>query len=349
MYGTGASGRVLMLLVVVTVLAGCSGATTDSDSTNTPVVTTDVPTEEPTAIPTSTDSPTPTPPLVHPANPYGSENLTVAVVDDSRTGYDRTAELQEAFEFWEEHSAERPGYPVRFERDDDAPDPDIVVRFVDEIGSCGLHGSDGRTLGCADLVRDSAPSPVEIEVRNEFDRDTTAGILTHEFGHALGLDHDGGPRGVMRESIATAPMEVEVTYAVDVDSSYHAGAVDDQIDGAVEFVESGANGTIASDVTMTEVDDPSGATVHMEISGDRDACGGDVYCVEYNLDCYVDDDCTLTDAAGTELTTANMEHEYLAFVLANDVFFTLQVLGAAEDRPRELDPDETDPSTTWWR
>lgn len=343
----------LAVLTTMLLLAGCSGGSPTTPGSNSPTPTgtvvdattsTEIPSPTDVTTPTLTQTPVPT----HPDNPYGTETLTVAVVDESSTGYNRSVELQNTFRFWEHHAVEHAGYPIQYERDDNASNPDVILKFVDEIRYCGLDGGSGKTLGCAPIVDKPPRDSVQLRVVNRYNQATTERILKHEFGHTLGLNHSSSPE-IMREKTTTAPQAVEVPYAVDIDrSAYQPTKVKNQIAGGIEFIESGGNGSIVSEVTFREVDDHANAAIYFDITSDRNACDGQALCVEDNTECYLDERCSLPESAGFEVTTANIKHEYVAFVFAYESYYILYLEGAADERPVELDPDETDHSRTWW-
>lgn len=134
---------------------------------------------------------------VDPDNPYGQETLVVASAHAPNDSHHTMTE--DALEYWEGNTSdEYADYPIEYEYEPTAEDPDIRIRWVTEIDSCGENDHE-NLAGCADLVTNDREVPETVVVRVETDhsRAETIATLKHELGHTLGLTHDDEPQEVM--------------------------------------------------------------------------------------------------------------------------------------------------------
>lgn len=333
----------ILAVAVLLVLSGCA-TSLNGGSTDTPTPTlsptqapTANPTSSPTASPTSTVSPTPTEPPVDPDNPYGERTITLYV--DYRTDLDinRSAELRNATAYWEANSEEYAGYPINFEftNDPDAADLEIIIQ--DEIERCGTeNNTDRRLFGCAPVPEDSPPLNNDIELVADMLPRDFRWVAQHELGHALGLEHGEGPTALMKDTYNAQVIERVYRYTVTIDDQYHIGGTKDQIEAGLGFIEDGANGTIRSSVRFKEVDSASQADFHIRITGDESLCEDRYYCADY-------------ESSPTQIITANTEREYIAWMVSYTVWTEVAYDVGATERPYEHDPDNVDPSKSWWR
>lgn len=220
-----------------------------------------------------------------PDNHFREETLTVAIEDAAGTDRDFRPMVADALGYWERNAERYAGFPVAYELDPDAANPDVTVRFVADVADCG---SEPHTAGCAPILErpGQVNRPVVVRVRANFSANSTTQVLKHELGHTLGLHHDDEPREIMRHRalLTTLPQrnatdrvmpwdDPELSVHVD-HSNVSAGERDEtrrQVDAALGYFADGAEGTVPDNVSFTRTDDPTAADVRI-VFGDSAPC-----------------------------------------------------------------------------
>jgi hypothetical protein len=329
-------------LAFIILLAGCNGLTGGDSVAPTPdPTTTHTDTPDPvtaTAEPTPTRTPYAT---VHPDNPYEKTQLDVAIFYNDSSSDNRTRAVREALDYWENNSQEYLGYELEYRIvDPDNVFPDIELTFVSEIEQCGRHTGDNY-VGCADLVTEEANLKTYIEIESGYTTNTTRETIKHEIGHTLGLEHGDEPGPVMNATGTTVPIEETVRYSLEIDDSYTEDAIQRQLNGGLGYLESGANGTLTTDVTFSEVSPEENATLDIVISDARDACpDGNVTCLDIqgNGSEYIQ----------YELTTADIIDDYIGWTVAANFFSIFEARGWTTGRPTELYGEDVNADEEWW-
>lgn len=225
-----------------------------------------------------------------PDNPWRESELVVAVENDRSR--DVVPLVGEALEYWETNSERYAGYPISYELDPDAEDPDIVISFVDRVGECG---PEEHTAGCAPVLTEPSQvrRPVQITIRHGFSNRSTVAVIEHEVGHTLGLTHRDEPRSVMRAktNLTTLPRPDATERAVPWDSpeltvyldlsnvaSSERAETKSQIFHALNYFDRGADGTVPENVTFFLTDNRTAADVVISFDGaacttDSGSCG----------------------------------------------------------------------------
>lgn len=132
-------------------------------------------------------------------NPYHAETLVVGVENPDMNQHSGDV-ITNALEYWESEntSDQYAGYPIDYDFRPNADDPDVVVRWVEDIEECGYHDTT-VAVGCAPIVTETStlPEPATIRVETGRPEKETVETLKHEVGHTLGLDHDDEPQEIM--------------------------------------------------------------------------------------------------------------------------------------------------------
>lgn len=249
------------LMVLILLLAGCSGSggpSGNSEAAQTAAQTTE---SEAATEPTTTASPTTTQGTSTPEpvdNPWGKSPIVVGIRNDANSE-NYTAQVIAAVEYWNTEGQEYATWNPEFEVEPDADDPDIVVEFKPGIEKCGVDHP-GTVVGCARVLSASShPSNPEIvEIKTGEDSDDMQVTLRHEFGHILGLYHGDEPIDIMGEEVEPfweknplGPYKVYVEFA----GSWGAQrSSKQQIQHALDYYESGAEGWLAENVSFEMTD-----------------------------------------------------------------------------------------------
>jgi len=295
-------------------------------------------------------------------NPFRERTLTVALADETATDREYAPLVRDALDYWEQNATTYAGYPIEYEFRANATDPDVRVRFVERIDSCGHDGTE-FTAGCAPYITDGpVERPATVRIETGYDDPSTVLLLQHELGHTLGLAHDDRPSRVMsaQAELYTLPRpdaterllpwaSDDLTYAVSYDgvAPSERDATRRQVEAAVEYAAGGADGTIPENVTFTRVSDPERANVTIRFT-DSDPCtAGDGSCGELRgLD--PDGDGALETYARLSITVVGLDTEVRGWHVG---YWTARGFGLrGEELPaplRSSDPDVR--RSEWWR
>ena len=276
--------RRALLLVVCVVLAGCAnvqfGRTTTHTATN--------PTR---MVKQQTETKTVTGPVVDRSNPWGGEPVQVAINASANGSHNYVPEVQQALDYWENHSEQYAGYPIQYKLTPNAPHPDLVINFVNTVKSCPRVEN---AAGCAPYITDSAQisPPMRIDVADSFSNNSTVLILKHELGHTLGLNHSSAPQSIMaaEAALVTRPQTnaterdlpwSDPNFSVYLGATKDRAAVKKQVHHALNYYADSADGTVPSNVTFSFTQNRSAADVVIQFPdtlscnpGMTGSCGG---------------------------------------------------------------------------
>ncbi len=179
----------IVAIILCLLVAGCGGNPTSAPATTTAVDTAETGSEK----------------AKWSTSPFESERLVVAINDTTNSSRDFTYAASAALQYWNENVEEYGNYDAQFELQPNATDPDIVLRYAEQI-DC----PESKWSGCAptpteNTTFDDVESPAvengSVIVRLEAVSHTNWRIdrnnAIHEIGHVLGLSHYEQPIAIM--------------------------------------------------------------------------------------------------------------------------------------------------------
>jgi hypothetical protein len=286
-------------VVALVVLAGCSGTFQESATTRATQNTTTPDTTTSLVEPETSDGTTATRTARSPTtteeraveNPWGKQRVTVAVRNTANQSRNFAPLVGQTLAYWIGDGGEYAAYNVTFVRATNVHDADIVVELVEQIPECDGEDTES-TVGCAPLLdsRYAPEDPASVEVVAGYSNESTRTILRHEFGHVLGIEHGAEPMPTMRAiSSLTYLSQPDLadravpwrnsTLAVHVDVSSLPGhdreEAREQVQHALDYYESGADGAVPSNVSFVRASNGSAADVRISIPDDAFDCGGE--------------------------------------------------------------------------
>jgi len=286
---------------------------------------------------------------------------TVVALDAAAT--DRPVEplVESALSYWDEADEAYGNYTTSFAFRPDAPDPDILVRFVPSVDDCG-HASDDGFIGCAPVLTDRQPAsgrPTLVRIQTGYTNESTLFALRHEFGHVFGLEHGEGPGSLMTaetsrlERLARPNVtERALTWQsgrirVFVDRSGlpgNATTVDRQLSAAFDYYRDGANGTVPATLSIARVDDREAADVvvtgtSMDAASNASLFGADTD-ADPALEYYTEQ---------TIRVSTTIDPETLGWHVGYWVGDSLTAAENPTELPPPFDDPAVDPRRNWWR
>lgn len=265
-----------LVMILIVILSGCTATSpaTEQTPTETPterITDVDITTSTSTDFPTETTSPTNTetatlrPDL--PDNPWRKEPIVIGIDSSADPDRNYSAQVIDAVEYWHEIGEGRTAWSPNFTIHPDAKSPDIVIRFVNEIQSCGTE--DGNvTIGCARVLQpDSTPSEPEIVLINiGLTNESTYRTARHELGHTLGLNHGEGPGEVMQPYDQVFNQIVRVHIEFETTADHEKRDTRRQMGYVFDYYSSGADGFLTEDVEFASINDREAADIIIEVN-----------------------------------------------------------------------------------
>ncbi|WP_330631155.1 matrixin family metalloprotease [Halocatena halophila] len=345
----------ILSLIVMMVLAGCSGGVTnpltDSPSDtgtagphdggdtvdNTPptgTVVTEGPIEnetEQTETPTDTPADSTGDKPVSEDNPWGERTLTVAIDDQMDDGRAYESIVENALSYWEENSEKYAGYPIEYEIGSDAEAADLVISFVPNIESCNTKEN---VQGCAPLYvsEDQIKRPTNVEIQGTYNETSTKLLVIHELGHTLGLRHGDAPKQIMaaKSDFTTIPKtdahekdwawdHTPLTVAVDTSSvaPHKQQKVSKQVDAAINYYNSKAGSHIPEQASFRRVDSMEDADIKITVDSSS-TCSQSGDCAQpFGYD--PDHDNRLENYAFTEISVSDANPDAVGWYVARRI------------------------------
>lgn len=178
-----------LVLAVIVLLAGCGGQAAPATQTT---ATTETPTATATATPTPTATPAP------PDNPFQSDPVVVAIENPTNRSFEPL--VRSAAAYWNTNAGTYGEWSTTLIVRPNATDPDIRVRFIDDIVVCDSEIG-GEFLGCAPVPEAINPGETAvIDIERGYTDASTLSTIKHEFGHVYGVTHGEEPMPLMNAS-----------------------------------------------------------------------------------------------------------------------------------------------------
>ncbi|RYJ14385.1 matrixin family metalloprotease [Halogeometricum borinquense] len=179
----------IALVAFLLLLAGCSGTDPFAGEPSSEIAKTTVPSTEKTGAPSPTDAATPTSePATDRVNPWGHENVSVAVSADLGTyGYGTFhEEIRTALEYW--NTRENTSYPVQYELTNTTYDADIVVNVEPRVNTCNGRRAAYSFDYCSDVLsaEDSIDSQIDVSMTGRYDENETRQVAKRMFAGLSG-------------------------------------------------------------------------------------------------------------------------------------------------------------------
>lgn len=272
-----------VVIVVLVLLAGCSGAS--QPSTSTPVGST-TPTLDATTSTATSSTATPTTSTTAPEatrvsadNPWGVDPVRVAIVtiDERNRSFEPLVET--ALRYWETNASNYTDFSVNYTLVDRSVDADLVIRFQEALP---VNASRSDRLGDAPLNPSWTAGLVDdqqtIRIRTGYTNATTVRTIEHELGHTLGIDHGESPMPLMSpvdSGATTLPLRNASDLAYPWESKplrvhldVHGANPDrtrTQVQHALDYYADGADGWMAANASFVWVDSDAEANVSIDV------------------------------------------------------------------------------------
>lgn len=131
-------------------------------------------------------------------DPWPEPGPVVVGINQSLADRNMTPLVRDAIDYWDAQNISVKNYTVEFSVEPNATDPDLIVRFENNISVCGYEVSN-NAVGCADTLNQQSrrDSPAEVRIETGYTRADTLETIKHEFGHIHGRLHGQEPMPLM--------------------------------------------------------------------------------------------------------------------------------------------------------
>jgi predicted Zn-dependent protease len=281
-------GELSLTLVAMVVLAGVAGATlltVDGQGR----AGADPATETPDVSQQGAQTPPPT--VADRPNPWNESQLTVAINASAAEDRDVEQLVRSAAAFWSNHSETYAGYAVTFTVESEVSNPDIVVRFSEEVTDCG---SAEHAAGCTKFINNSEQieRPEVVRIQTGLSNASAEHVIRHEFGHLLGIEHNAPPTEVMRPDaeLNTLPQpnatrrafpwaDKQFRVYLDLGAAPDEAAARRQVQSALAYYERGPE-RMPEGIRFTLVENRSAADIVISYKRNGSCSGGSGACFQ---------------------------------------------------------------------
>ena len=295
-----------------------------------------------------------------PQNPWEKQNITVSIVDQPNDR-DYQPLIEESLARWNQ-DLETVGWEGRFVYDATADNPDVPVRFVDEINQCGselYNDTEQPLLGCAPIYNQTGEAldrPEVVEIATSLNDSSTVNVVTHEIGHTIGLTHeDTDDWPVMNETITAAttlqpnateranPFESErigVYYNESEHSfnDYERGELKD----VWNYYNRGGSEVVPSNVSFEQVNNESEADIVIQMVDNIERGGSGWWYTGYDPDA---DGAVETYSRVTVAVDSEVNQDHVAWHVGRST--TGMFISAEEELPEDLTSRRAN-TRQWW-
>lgn len=142
-----------------------------------------------------------------------ADTVTVGITYIANDDRNVTPLVQAAVDYWMANDDTYGDYQTDWVVDPEAPNPDVVVLYVDNIVACGFGPNQDYYIGCTNLLGTdtSANTPVQVEIAAGYTDNSTITTIKHEFGHLYGREHGEGPMPLMSATGDAVPRNETTT------------------------------------------------------------------------------------------------------------------------------------------
>lgn len=216
----------------------------------------------------------------------GQNKLVVGIENPADTSANMIQIVQSSIEYWEQNDKDYGMYEANWTLDPDAQDPDMVVRFVENISVCGPYPGED-VIGCASLLKQSLAEPPEVvRVEVGYTEASTINTTKHEFGHLYGLNHSSRPQPLM-SAVGDAEFQPVqnaserkypfnksslAVYISDKSSELRRNTIVTETSRALDYYASGAEGYVPSNTSFTIIENRSEADIIVSVGADENKC-----------------------------------------------------------------------------
>lgn len=188
--------------------------------------------------------------------------------------------VEESVSYWiDGQGSNYANYSVNISFQPDADNADISVRFVETLGDCGIRPIDTGYIGCAPQYSGNyeANEVTSIDIEGGYTDHSTKQTVIHEFGHVFGRSHGQEPLPEMNATFqaVTLPKTDAVDRErpwkydrlrvyFDLGSVHSVDVWESEIYDALNYVESGADGSVPDQISFEIVNDPEQADIEIE-------------------------------------------------------------------------------------
>ncbi|WP_267643508.1 hypothetical protein [Haloarchaeobius amylolyticus] len=276
--------RLVSLLIILLLLAGCSAITdSGSETTTTPGATSVDETSSPTIVSSSestetgTTTPTQTTTEAPRINPFDSRSITVGVSAPPNQTVNLTEISREAVAYWQDNREAASQYrenPVELVFKPEAADPDVLIEYKSTIANCDGGYSPDTFLFCSEWVTTGqvVEDQITIEVANRYTRNDTELLTREALSGIFGYSSEDYNSGSIDEPALRDPWPSKDTVIVGVtDGTGSDRNIEPLVKESLEYWENSTYGDY--DINWVLKPDAASPDVEVHLVDSIETCG----------------------------------------------------------------------------